>query len=71
MQQEDRGAVFREAVAALVEAERAYLAQVTPNGAVTGLTRQGEGAPVEDILTEAFKDIVPPEQVAVAVRGRQ
>ncbi len=62
---------FREAVAALVEAERAYLAQVTPNGAVTGLTRQGEGAPVEDILTEAFKDIVPPEQVAVAVRGRQ
>ncbi len=62
---------FTEAIKALVEAERAYLAQITPNGAVTGLTRQGEGAPVEDILTEAFKDIVPPEQVAVAVRGRQ
>ena len=54
-----------------MEAERAYLAQVTPNGAVTGLTRQGEGAPVDDLLAEAFKDIVPPGQVAVAVRGRQ
>jgi len=34
------------------------------------LTRHGSGEPVEDILAEAFRDIVPPEQVAVAVRGR-
>jgi len=61
---------FREAVDALVESERAYLAQIAPNGAVTGLTRHGSGEPVEDILAEAFRDIVPPEQVAVAVRGR-
>lgn len=62
---------FREAVEALVEAERAYLAQITPNGAVTGLTLPGGSVPVEDILAEAFRDIVPPEQVAVAVRGRE
>jgi len=61
---------FREAVDALVESERAYLAQIVPNGAVTGLTQPGGGEPVEDILAEAFKDIVPPEQVAVAIRGR-
>jgi len=61
---------FREAVDALVEAERAYLAQIVPNGAVTGLTQPGSGEPVEEILAEAFKDIVPPEQVAVAIRGR-
>ena len=61
---------FREAVDALVEAERAYLAQIVPNGAVTGLTQPGGGEPVEEILAEAFKDIVPPEQVAVAIRGR-
>ncbi len=63
-------AEFRQAIDELVEAERAYLAQVAPNGAVTGLTPHGDGAPVEDILVEAFKDIVPPDQVAVAVRGR-
>jgi len=61
---------FREAVDKLVEAERAYLAQIVPNGAVTGLTQPGGSAPVEEILAEAFKDIVPPEQVAVAIRGR-
>jgi len=61
---------FREAVDALVESERAYLAQIVPNGAVTGLTQPGGGEPVEEILAEAFKDIVPPEQVAVAIRGR-
>ncbi len=61
---------FREAVDALVEAERAYLAQIVPNGAVTGLTQPGGGEPVEEILAEAFEGIVPPEQVAVAVRGR-
>jgi len=61
---------FREAVDKLVEAERAYLAQIVPNGAVTGLTQPGGGEPVEEILAEAFKDIVPPEQVAVAIRGR-
>lgn len=63
-------AQFREAVDKLVDAERAYLAQIAPNGAVTGLTQHGGGAPVEDILAEAFRDIVPPEQVAVAIRGR-
>lgn len=63
-------AEFRQAVDELVEAERAYLAQVAPNGAVTGLTPHGDGPPVADILVEAFKDIVPPDQVAVAVRGR-
>ncbi len=61
---------FREAVEAVVEAERAYLAQITPNGAVTGLTQPGGDQPVEDILTEAFEDIVPPGTVKVAVRGR-
>ncbi len=61
---------FREAVDKLVEAERAYLAQIVPNGAVTGLTQPGGGEPVEEILAEAFEGIVPPEQVAVAIRGR-
>jgi hypothetical protein len=61
---------FRDVVDGLIEAERDYLAQITPNGNVTGLTRQG-GEDVEKILAEAFKDIVPAGAVGIAVRGRQ
>lgn len=55
----------------LAEAEKAYLAQVAPNGAVTGLQ-----LPIEEnktpatILAEAFKGLVPDDQLDIAVRGR-
>ncbi|MBZ0315092.1 MAG: hypothetical protein K8L91_01645 [Anaerolineae bacterium] len=55
----------------LTEAEKTYLAQVAPNGAVTGLQLPiEESKTAETILTEAFKDLVPDDQLTIAVRGR-
>lgn len=63
--------LFRETVEGVVESERAYLAQVTPNGNVVGLTLPGEGdANVDAILAEAFDGLVPANAVKIAVRGR-
>ncbi len=55
----------------LTEAEKAYLAQVAPNGAATGLQLPiEESKTAETILTEAFKGLVPDAQLSIAVRGR-
>ncbi|GIK63860.1 MAG: hypothetical protein BroJett018_16540 [Chloroflexota bacterium] len=55
----------------LAEAEKTYLAQVAPNGAVTGLQLPiEESKTAETILTEAFKGLVPDDQLKIAVRGR-
>lgn len=58
-------------LARLTEAEKAYLAQVAPNGAVTGLQWPvDESKTAEAVLTEAFKGLVPDDQLSIAVRGR-
>lgn len=55
----------------LAEAEKAYLAQVAPNGAVSGLQVPiEETKTAETILSEAFKGLVPDDQLTIAVRGR-
>lgn len=55
----------------LAEAEKTYLAQVAPNGAVTGLQLPiEESKTVETLLSEAFKGLVPDDQLTIAVRGR-
>ncbi|MCQ3933152.1 MAG: hypothetical protein DPW16_22110 [Chloroflexi bacterium] len=62
---------LQTALAGLVEAEKAYLAQVLPHGVVTGLHAPfGEEKTVENLLTEAFKGLVPDALLGVAVRGR-
>lgn len=62
---------FGTAVKGLVEAERAYLSKIMPNGQVQGLTLpEGDGGDVDAILKEAFEPLVPQGTVAIAVRGR-
>ncbi len=64
---------FSEAVKALVEAERAYLAQIVPNGVVSGLTSI---APAPETtakdLEEAFASIpgMGPHKAKLAAQGR-
>lgn len=63
---------LQTALARLVEAEKAYLAQVLPHGVVTGLHAPvAEEKTVENLLTEAFQGLVPDALLSVAVRGRQ
>lgn len=55
----------------IAEAEKAYIAKLLPNGAVTGLQLPvDESKTAEAILTEAFQGLVPDDQVKIAVRGR-
>ncbi|KAB2867535.1 MAG: hypothetical protein F9K46_00105 [Anaerolineae bacterium] len=62
---------LQTALAKLVEAEKAYLAQVLPHGVVTGLHAPvAEEKTVENLLTEAFQGLVPDALLSVAVRGR-
>lgn len=62
---------LQTALTRLVEAEKAYLAQVLPHGVVTGLHAPlAEEKTVENLLTEAFQGLVPDALLAVAVRGR-
>lgn len=58
----------------IAEAERAYVAKLVPNGAVTGGTQTtplalNEGA-VDAELAEAMSEIVPAGSLQVALRGR-
>ena len=63
---------LQTALTALLEAEKAYLAQVLPHGVVTGLPiPRSTAKTVESLLTEAFQGLVPDALLGVAVRGRQ
>ncbi len=63
---------LQTALTALLEAEKAYLAQVLPHGVVTGLPiPRSTDKTVESLLTEAFQGLVPDALLGVAVRGRQ
>lgn len=58
--------------AKLIEAETAYIAKLVPNGAVSGLQVEVvESKTTENLLTEAFRGLVPDNLLSVAVRGRQ
>jgi hypothetical protein len=64
-----------EAVKALVEAEKAYLAQIVPNGAVSGLTSMTPAPDAETAaknLEEAFASIpgMGPQKAKLAAQGR-
>lgn len=59
-----------EALKALVEAERAYVAQLVPNGAVSGLTVRNN-APNDAQLEEAFAGLgLTDAEAKIAARGR-
>lgn len=60
---------LREALQEIVEAERAYIAQLVPNGAVFGLQPPTEQPNIETLLNEAF-DFLPDAQRKIAVKGR-
>ena len=63
---------LREALTAMVEAEKKYIARLVQHGNVSGLQPAGGGEPVnvEETLEEAFEGLVPASQIKVAVRGR-
>jgi len=63
---------LQEALSKLVEAEKAYIAKILPNGVVSGLGK--ENTPIEPTpdtaLEEAFKGMLPDDAAKIAAQGR-